>query len=56
MPSHERDCHPVRAHQELRREIAHSVAIRMVPEGVEDGEQQQRIFGRFSQRFSLHNQ
>ena len=62
MPDHERDGRPLllRERQELRREIAHSVAIEchMVrgPEAVEDGEQQQRIFGRFSQRFSVLDQ
>ncbi len=62
MPNHERDCRPLllRERQELRREIATDIAIEchMVrgPEGVEDREQQQRIFGRLSQRFGLLDQ
>jgi len=62
MPNHERDCRPLllRECQELRREIATDIAIEchMVryPEGVEDREQQQRIFGGLSQRFGLLDQ
>ena len=62
MPNHERDCRPLllRERQELRREIAQSVAIEChlvrYPEGVEDREQQQGIFGRLAQRFSLLDQ
>src|ERR1700732_3587529 len=56
MPNHERDCRPLllRQRQELRREIATDIAIEChkvrCPEGVEDRQQQQRIFGRLSER------
>ena len=46
--------------QELRGELAHHVAIECNvvrdPEAVEDREQQQRVFGRFSKRFGLFDQ
>ena len=46
--------------QELRRKLAHHVAIERHivrdPEAVEDRKQQQRIFGRLSERFSLFDQ
>ena len=46
--------------QELRRKLTHYVAVeRHVvrdPEAVEDREQQQRVFGRLSERFSLFDQ
>ena len=46
--------------QELRRKLAHHVAIERHnvrdPEAVEDREQQQRVFGRLSERFSLFDQ
>src|ERR1700730_5869581 len=62
MPNHERAYRPLllRQRQELRREIANDIAIECHevrdPEGVEDGEQQQRVFGRLSQRFGLLDQ
>ena len=62
MPDHERHCRPLLLgeRQELRRKLAHHVAIeRHVvrdPEAVEDREQQQRVFGRLSERFSLFDQ
>src|ERR1700720_3018132 len=62
MPSHERNCRPLllRQRQELRREIATGIAIECphvrYKEGPEDREQQQRIFGRLSQRFGLLDQ
>ena len=51
MPDHERDCRPLflRKRQELRRKLAHRVAIERhkvyVPKAEEDREQQQRVFG-----------
>ena len=46
--------------QELRRKLAHHIAIECHevrgPEAVEDREQQQRVFGRLSERFSLFDQ
>jgi hypothetical protein len=49
-----------RQRQELRREIATDIALECQkarePEGVEDREQQQRIFERLSQRFRLLDQ
>ena len=46
--------------QELRRKLAHHVAVERHevrdPEAVEDREQQQRVFGRLSERFSLFDQ
>ena len=46
--------------QELRRKLAHHVAVECNevrdPEAVENREQQQRIFGRLSERFSLFDQ
>ena len=62
MPYHERDCRPLllRESEELRREIATDIAIERHkvrdPEAVEDLEQQQRVFGRLSQRLSLLDQ
>ena len=62
MPDHERDCRPLLLgeRQELRRKLAHSVAVERDivrdPEAVEDREQQQRVFGRLSERFSLFDQ
>src|SRR5215472_4814760 len=62
MPNHERDCRPLlfRERQELRREIAKRVAIECRKardtDAIEDREQQQRIFGRLSQRFSSLDQ
>ena len=62
MPDHQRGFRPLlfREHQELRREIATDIAIEghkvRYPEGVEDREQQQGIFGRLAQRFSLLDQ
>src|SRR5229473_2808229 len=59
MPNHERDCRPLllRQCEKLRCEIANDIAIedRKVrdPDGVEDREQQQRVFGRLSQDYSL---
>ena len=58
MPDHERDGRPLLLGkgQELRRKIAKSVAIKCNivrgPEAVEDREQHQRVFRRFSERFS----
>ena len=46
--------------EELRRKFAHSIAVEghkvRDPEAIEDREQQQRIFGRLSQRFGLLDQ
>ena len=62
MPNHERDCRSLllRERQELRRKLAQGIAIErhMVrgPEAVEDREQQQRVFGRLSERFRLLDQ
>ena len=62
MPDHERDCSPLllRHRQELRREIATGITIERhevrAKESPEDREQQQRIFGRLSQRFGLLDQ
>ena len=46
--------------QELRRKLATHIAIERHivrdPEAVEDREQQQRVFGRLSKRFSLFDQ
>jgi len=62
MPGRERDCRPplLSERQELRREFAHHVAIEghvaCDPEAVEDREQQQRVFGRLSDGFSLFDQ
>ena len=46
--------------QELRRQLTHSVAVERHivrdPEAVEDREQQQRVVGRLSERFSLFDQ
>ena len=62
MPDHERDCRPLLLgeRQELRRKLAHLVAIERHivrdPEAIEDREQQQRVFGRLAERFSLFDQ
>ena len=62
MPDHERDCRPLLLgeRQELRRKLAHHIAVERHivrdPEAVEDREQQQRVFGRLSERFSLFDQ
>ena len=62
MPDHERDCCPLLLgeRQELRRKLAHHVAVEghvvRDPEAVEDREQQQRVFGRLSERFGLFDQ
>ena len=62
MPDHERDCRPLLLgeRQKLRRKLAHRIAIECYkvrdPEAVEDREQQQRVFGRLSECFSLFDQ
>jgi len=62
MPDHERTCRPLLLgeRQELRRKGARHVAIECYcvrdPEAVEDGEQQQWIFGRLTERVSLFDQ
>jgi hypothetical protein len=62
MPDHERDCRHLllRKRQQLRREVANDIAIECHkvrgPERGEDGEQQQRVLGRLSQRFGLLDQ
>ena len=62
MPDHERHRRPLLLceRQELRRKLAHHVAVERHkvrdPEAVKDREQQQRIFGRLSERFSLFDQ
>jgi hypothetical protein len=62
MPNHEGDRPPMLLceRQELRRESANGIAIEChvvrYPEGVANLEQQQRIFRRLSQRFSLLDQ
>ena len=62
MPDHERSRRSLLLgeRQELRRKLARHVAIERDavrdPEAVEDGEQQQWIFGRLSERFSLFDQ
>ena len=62
MPDHERDCRPLLLgeRQELRRKLARRVAVERDnvrdPEAVEDREQQQRVFGRLSERFGLFDQ
>src|SRR6266849_5252118 len=56
MPDHERDGRPLllRERQELRGELAHNVAVEPYivgdPETIEDREQHQWVFGRFSER------
>ena len=56
MPDHERDRRPLLLgeRQKLRRKLAHDVAVECHkvrdPETVEDREQQQRVFGRLSER------
>ena len=62
MPDHERDCRSLLLgeRQELRCKLEHHVAVERDkvrnPEAVEDREQQQRVFGRLSERFSLFDQ
>ena len=62
MSYHERNCRPLflGERQELRRKLAHHIAVERYavrdPEAVEDREQQQRVFGRLSKRFSLFDQ
>ena len=62
MPDHDREFRPLflGERQELSREIAHSVAVECHvvrdPKAVEDREQQQWVFGRLSERFSLFDQ
>ena len=63
MPDHERSTVALcfsRERQELRRKLAHNIAIERDvirdPEAVEDRKQQQRIFGRLAERFSLFDQ
>ena len=61
-PDNERACRPLLLGegQELRRKLAHHVAVERYivrdPEAEEDREQQQRVFGRLSERFSLFDQ
>ena len=56
MANHERDCRSLLLgeRQELRCEVAQNVTIKRHivpdPEAVEDREQQQRVFGRLSER------
>ena len=62
MSDHERDCRPLLLgeRQELRRKLAHHVAVERhvvrQPKAVEDREQQQWVFERLSERFSLFDQ
>ncbi len=62
MPDHERDRRSLLLgeRQELRRKLAQRVAIERHivrdPEAIEDGEQQQRVFERLSERFGLFDQ
>ena len=62
MPDHERDCRflLLGKRQELRRKLAQRIAVERDevrdPEAVEDREQQQRVFGRLSERLSLLDQ
>ena len=62
MSDHERHCRPLLLgeRQELRRKLAHHIAIECHivrdPDAVEDREQQQRVFGRLSERLSLFDQ
>ena len=62
MPDHERDCRSLLLgeRQKLRRKIATDIPIECHkardPDAVEDREQQQRVFGRLSERFSLFDQ
>ena len=62
MPNHERDCRLLLLgeRQELRRKLAHHVAVERHgvrdPKAVEDRKQQQRVFGRLAERFSLFDQ
>ena len=57
MPYHERDGRALLLgkRQELRRKLAHHIAVERDiardPETIEDGEQHQRVIGRFSKRF-----
>ena len=62
MPEHERYRRPLLfcERQELGRKLTHHVAVERYkvrgPEAVKDGKQQQWIFGRLSERFSLLDQ
>ena len=62
MSNHEREGRPLLfgERKELRRKLAHHVAVERHevrdPEAVKDREQQQWIFGRLSERFSLFDQ
>src|SRR6476469_205501 len=62
MPDHERDGRPLLPGEskELRRELTHHVAVDRHkvrnPEAVENRAQQQGVFGRLSERFSLFDQ
>ena len=62
MPDHERNCRTLLLgeRQELRRKLAHDIAVERDvvrdPEAVEDRKQQQRVFGRLSECFSLFDQ
>ena len=62
MPDHNRRCRSLllRERKELRRKRACSVAIEgdklLYEEAVEDGVQQERVFGRLSQCFRLFDQ
>ena len=62
MPDHERDGRPLllSERQKLRGKLTHNVAIERHkvrdPKAVENREQQQRVFGRLAERFSLFDQ
>jgi hypothetical protein len=62
MGNHERNsrCLFLRERQELARKLAHIVTVESRdirdPQAIEDREQQQWIFGRLSERFSLFDQ
>src|SRR5262249_31882746 len=62
VPNHQRGCCPLLSseRQELGRKLAHHVAVKRHvirhPEAVEHGEQQQWVFRRLSERFSLFDQ
>ena len=62
MSNHNWDCRPLllRERQELRRQTTTDIAVEghkiRYPEGVKNREQQQRLFGRLSERFGLLDQ
>src|SRR6201981_735171 len=62
MPNHNWDCSPLllRQPQDVCCEIAQSLAVEghqiRYPEGVQNREQQQRVYGRLSERFGLLDQ